>query len=38
MTFADRMLRIDRRIIFLVIGLCTLLPLLFPVGLPIKIS
>ena len=37
MTFAERMLRIDRRIIFLVIGLCTL-PLLFPVGLPIKIS
>jgi hypothetical protein len=32
------MLKIDRRIIFLVIGLCTLLPLLFPVGLPIKIS
>ena len=38
MTFAERMLRIDRRIIFLVIGLCTLMPLLFPVGLPIKIS
>jgi len=38
MTFADRMLKIDRRIIFLVIGLCTLLPLLYPVGLPIKIS
>ena len=38
MTFAERMLKIDRRIIFLVIGLCTLLPLLFPVGLPIKIS
>jgi len=37
-TFADRMLKIDRRIIFLVIGLCTLLPLLYPVGLPIKIS
>lgn len=35
---ADRMLRLDRRIIFLVIGLCTLLPLLYPVGLPIKIS
>src|SRR5215831_366345 len=32
------MLRIDRRIIFVVIGLCTLLPLLYPVGLPIKIS
>jgi hypothetical protein len=37
-TFAERMLKIDRRIIFLVIGLCTLLPLLYPVGLPIKIS
>ena len=32
------MLKIDRRIIFLVIGVCTLLPLLYPVGLPIKIS
>ena len=38
MTFAERMLRIDRRIIFLVIGLCTIFPLLFPVGLPIRIS
>ena len=38
MSLAERMLRIDRRIIFMVIGLCTLLPLLFPVGLPIKIS
>ena len=38
MTFAERMLAIDRRIIFVVIGLCTLLPLLYPVGLPIKIS
>lgn len=38
MTFSERMLRIDRRIIFLVIGFCTLLPLLYPVGLPIKIS
>ena len=38
MTFAERMLKVDRRIIFLVIGLCTLLPLLYPVGLPIKIS
>jgi hypothetical protein len=37
-TFAERMLKIDRRIIFLVIGLCTLLPLLYPVGLPIRIS
>lgn len=38
MSFTERMLKIDRRIIFLVIGFCTLLPLLYPVGLPIKIS
>lgn len=38
MTLSERMLKIDRRIIFLVIGLCTLLPLLYPIGLPIKIS
>ncbi len=38
MTFADRMLRLDRRVIFLVIGLCTLLPLLYPVGLAIRVS
>lgn len=38
MTFAERMLRIDRRIIFLVIGLCTLMPLLYPVGLAIRVS
>lgn len=38
MSLTERMLKIDRRIIFLVIGLCTLLPLLYPVGLPIKIS
>ncbi len=38
MTFAERMLKIDRRIIFAVIGLCTLLPLLYPVGLAIRIS
>jgi hypothetical protein len=37
-TFADRMLRLDRRVIFLVIGLCTLLPLLYPVGLAIRVS
>jgi len=37
-TFPERMLNIDRRIIFLVIGLCTLIPLLFPIGLPIKES
>ena len=38
MTLTDRMLRLDRRIIFLVIGLCTLLPLLYPVGLAIRVS
>ncbi|WP_447980590.1 hypothetical protein [Candidatus Nitrospira bockiana] len=38
MTFAEKMLRIDRRIIFLLIGLCTLVPLLFPVGLAIRVS
>jgi hypothetical protein len=32
------MLKIDRRIIFLMIGFCTLLPLLYPVGLAIKVS
>src|SRR5438552_3039043 len=32
------MLRIDRRLIFLGIGLCTLLPLLYPVGLAIRVS
>ncbi len=37
-SFPERMLQIDRRIIFAVIGLCTLLPLLYPVGLPIKKS
>jgi hypothetical protein len=36
--FAERMLHIDRRIIFLVIGFCTLIPLLYPVGLAIKVS
>jgi len=32
------MLHIDRRLIFLLIGVCTLLPLLYPVGLAIKVS
>ncbi|MBM4124064.1 MAG: hypothetical protein FJ246_03775 [Nitrospira sp.] len=38
MSFAERMLQIDRRIIFLVIGLCTLIPLFYPVGLAIKVG
>ena len=37
-SFPEKMLHIDRRIIFVVIALCTLLPLLYPVGLPIKES
>lgn len=36
--FAHRLLRLDRRIIFLLVGLATLLPLLYPVGLPIRVS
>lgn len=36
--FARRMISIDRRIIFLLIAMATLLPLLRPFGLPIKVS
>jgi len=36
--FARRMISIDRRIIFLLIAAATLLPLLRPFGLPIKVS
>lgn len=36
--FALRLLRLDRRVIFLLIGVATLLPLLYPVGLPIRVS
>ncbi len=36
--FAHRLLRLDRRVIFLLIALATLLPLLYPVGLPIRVS
>jgi len=36
--FALRLLHLDRRIIFLLIGLATLLPLLYPVGLPVRVS
>jgi len=36
--FALRLLRLDRRIIFLLIGAAALLPLLYPVGLPIRVS
>jgi hypothetical protein len=38
MGFGHRLLRLDRRIIFLLIGVATLLPLLYPVGLPIRVS
>jgi len=36
--FPLNLLRLDRRVIFLLIGLATLLPLLYPVGLPIRVS
>jgi hypothetical protein len=35
---ARRMLSLDRRVIFLLIGAATLLPLLYPVGLPVRVS
>lgn len=38
MSFAERLLKIDRRVIFLLIAVCTLGPLLKPVGLAIKVS
>jgi hypothetical protein len=38
MSLAHRLIRLDRRIIFLLIGAATLLPLLYPVGLPIRVS
>src|SRR4051794_30228255 len=36
--FAHRMLSLDRRLIFLLIAVVTLLPLLYPFGLPIRVS
>lgn len=36
--FAQRVLNFDRRVIFLLIAVVTLLPLLFPVGLPVRVS
>jgi len=36
--FAQRMLNLDRRVIFLLVALVTLLSLLFPVGLPVRVS
>ena len=36
--FASRMLSLDRRLIFLLITVVTFLPLLYPFGLPIRVS
>jgi hypothetical protein len=36
--FARRMLSLDRRLLFLLVGVVTLLPLLYPFGLPIRVS
>ncbi|HZV91368.1 MAG TPA: hypothetical protein VFF34_05075 [Candidatus Nitrosocosmicus sp.] len=38
MSLADRVLRLDRRIIFILVGLGTALPLLVPVNLPITVT
>jgi hypothetical protein len=38
MAFYDRLMSIDRRIIFLSIGLAVALPLLWPLGFPVQIS
>jgi hypothetical protein len=37
-TFLHRMLNLDRRIIFVLVAVVTLLPLLYPIGLPIRVS
>ena len=36
--FAHRILSLDRRFIFILIGLVTLIPLLYPIGLPVRVS
>ncbi len=36
--FANRMLQLDRRIIFVLMGVVTLIPLLYPLGLPVRVS
>ena len=36
--FADRILSLDRRFIFILIGLVILIPLLYPIGLPVRVS
>lgn len=37
-SFAARLLQIDRRIIYMIVGLVIIIPTIFPFGLPIKIS
>ena len=36
--FADRILSLDRRFLFILIGLVILIPLLYPIGLPVRVS
>ena len=36
--FAGRILSLDRRFIFILIGLVILIPLLYPIGLPVRVS
>jgi len=36
--FASRMLQLDRRIIFVLMGVVTLIPLFYPLGLPVRVS
>jgi hypothetical protein len=38
MKLANRLLTLDRRIIFILIALATLIPLLWPIGLPVRVS
>ena len=38
MAFYDRLMSIDRRIIFLSIGLAVALPLIWPLGFPVEVS
>ena len=35
---AGKLLRLDRRAIFVLIAVSTLIPLLYPIGLPIRVS
>jgi len=38
MTFYDRLMSIDRRVIFLCIGLAVAIPILVPIGFPVQVS